>query len=97
MRTLELTNKFRKSHGLQELKWSQPLHDIAMEHSFNMHEKKVPISHQGFNERCAKIPFIHRGAAENVAYNMNCGDPCEVRHFLILGCREWVDQVSWTL
>ncbi len=37
LKTLELTNRFRTTHGLPELSWSQSLHDIAMEHSFNMH------------------------------------------------------------
>jgi uncharacterized protein YkwD len=49
-----------------------------MEHSVNMAEGKVPIGHDGFQERMRKVPFFVRSFAENVAYNHNCGDPVEV-------------------
>ena len=49
IRALDLTNKFRAKEGNRSaLAWSQPLHDIAMVHSKNMAEGKVPFSHEGF-------------------------------------------------
>jgi len=54
------------------------LHDIAMEHSKNMAEGKVPIGHAGFNERMRKVPFFVRSFSENVAFNYNSGDAVEV-------------------
>ena len=78
MKALDQTNEFRKSHGLPALLWSQHLHDIAMEHSYNMHEKKVKFGHDGFSERSARLPFYHSGSGENVAYNFGVGDPVSV-------------------
>ena len=78
MKALELTNEFRKSHQLPALLWSQALHDIAMEHSYNMHEKRVKFGHDGFSERSARIPFFNSGSGENVAYNYGVGDPVKV-------------------
>ena len=76
-RCLDLTNNFRKQQGLSELKWNQKLHDIAMEHSKNMAEGRVPFGHDGFSFRMGKVPFPIRSMSENVAYNYNMPDPCE--------------------
>ena len=49
IRALDLTNKFRASEGNRPaLAWSQELHEIAMEHSKDMAEGKVPFGHDGF-------------------------------------------------
>ena len=51
---LDLTNKFRaapsKWHtgSLPMLSWSKQLHDIALQHSMDMADGKVPLSHEGF-------------------------------------------------
>ena len=51
LRALELTNRFRQSHGLSPLNWHIQLHDIAMTHCKNMADLRVPIGHDGFAER----------------------------------------------
>ena len=53
------------------------MHDIALEHSINMADGKVPFGHQGFNDRMRKVPFYVQSFSENVAYNMGCADPVE--------------------
>ena len=51
IRALDLTNKFRAATNeghegnKPALSWSKELHDIAMTHSRNMGEGKVPFSH----------------------------------------------------
>ena len=69
-----MTNEFRKGHSLPALSWNQELHDIAMEHCIAMADGKVPIGHDGFNDRSAKVSFYKRSFAENVAYNMGQAD-----------------------
>ncbi|KRW98220.1 CAP domain [Pseudocohnilembus persalinus] len=66
---LKFSNNFRKSQKLNELQWSQELFAIALEHSKNMAEGKVPFGHQGFNQRCQKCPFSQSAFCENVAYS----------------------------
>lgn len=83
LRCLELTNQFRAStnegHAGNKpaLAWSQPLHDIAYEHSVNMAEGRVPFGHAGFDDRARKVPFYYRSFSENVAYNYGCADAVE--------------------
>lgn len=77
IRSLELTNNFRRTRGMLELTWNDELYKIAMVHSQNMAEGKVPIGHDGFKERMNKVPFHVRSFSENVAYNCNCADPVE--------------------
>mmetsp|Transcript_28152 Transcript_28152/g.24882 ORF Transcript_28152/g.24882 Transcript_28152/m.24882 type:complete len:92 (+) Transcript_28152:571-846(+) len=48
-----------------------------MEHSKNMAEGKVPIGHDGFQDRMHKVPFYIRSFSENVAWNSNSSDPVE--------------------
>eukprot|EP00347_Sterkiella_histriomuscorum_P010826 403374778 len=78
IRALELTNQFRAQHGLPALSWNQALHDIAQPHNVNMATGKVPVGHDGFNERMRQVPFFVRSFSENVAFNHNMGDPVEV-------------------
>jgi len=77
-RCLELTNIFRKQNNLPPLQWNQELHDIAMVHSKDMAEKRVPFGHMGFDQRIKKIKFSYKSVAENVAYNMGYSDPPKV-------------------
>ena len=84
IRCLEMTNRFRAEKSkwhegkLPALSWNQALHDIALQHSINMADGKVPFGHAGFNDRARKVPFFYRSFSENVAYNYGCADPCEV-------------------
>jgi uncharacterized protein YkwD len=64
---LRWTNEFRKEHGLNELYWHQGLADIGKVHSARMGTFKVPVGHDGFNDRVKKYPFPYALAAENVA------------------------------
>jgi uncharacterized protein YkwD len=83
LRCLDLTNKFRAATNeghegnKPALSWNKPLHDIALEHSINMAEGRVPFGHGGFDQRAKKVPFFYRSFSENVAYNMGCADPVE--------------------
>ena len=51
------------------LEWSQPLYDLAMEHSIDMAEGRVPFGHDGFQDRFQKASQSLRimNFAENVA------------------------------
>ena len=49
IRALELTNQFRAKNNLHPLRWNQNLCDIGMDHSRDMANGTVPISHQGFD------------------------------------------------
>jgi len=66
MRCLELTNEFRKRNNLTPLKWDDEIWTICYGHSKNMGEKKVPFSHQGFNNRINSLKFRLIAAYENV-------------------------------
>lgn len=77
IRSLELSNNFRKTEGKSELIWNDALYNIAMTHSKNMAEGKVPVGHDGFNDRLKQVPFFVRSFSENVAYNYNMADPVE--------------------
>lgn len=41
---------------------------LALEHSKDMAEGRVPFGHQGFDNRVARFPIIRSSAGENVAY-----------------------------
>eukprot|EP00916_Digyalum_oweni_P021377 GHVL01035500.1.p1 GENE.GHVL01035500.1~~GHVL01035500.1.p1 ORF type:complete len:353 (+),score=61.65 GHVL01035500.1:26-1060(+) len=62
----ELINEYRKSKKLSLLIWSQPLADIAREHSVNMANGKVKFGHDGVKERFDKYPMFSSAKAENV-------------------------------
>ena len=63
---LQLTNNFRAKNNLPPLIWDDDIWRIAMTHSKNMGEKKIPFSHEGFNERINLFPFYFTQACENV-------------------------------
>jgi len=69
LEALKYSNEFRKRNGLPELQWHQSLAQIAVQHSKNMGDGKVPFGHAGFNERVRQYPFHAISAAENVAMN----------------------------
>jgi uncharacterized protein YkwD len=63
---LELTNEFRLKNNLPKLVWDDSIWAISYTHSENMGKKKVPFSHNGFDQRIAKFPFVYYSAGENV-------------------------------
>ena len=65
---LQLTNNFRAKNKLPPLQWDDDIWRIALTHSKNMGEKKVPFSHEGFEERIKLFPFYFSMACENVFY-----------------------------
>ena len=65
---LELTNEFRKRNNMSLLKWDDEIWTISLGHSKNMGEKKVPFSHEGFNNRINSLKFSFMAAFENVFY-----------------------------
>ena len=69
---LTLSNKFRRENNKSELKWEPQIYNLALEHSKNMGNKKVPFGHKGFNQRYRSFPFAKSGGAENVAYCYGC-------------------------
>lgn len=73
-RAVEYVNNFRKENGLPSLQYSKLLSEIAMPHTLDMLNKKVPLGHSGFNERSQKVPS-YRATGENVGYEYGYGDP----------------------
>ena len=69
---MDLTNKFRagKSEwhegGLRGLQWNQQLHDIALQHSKDMADGRVPFGHANFDKRNREVTFYKRSFSENV-------------------------------
>eukprot|EP01083_Nonionella_stella_P075003 203645_1 len=75
---LKYTNEFRAKHNLPPLTWSQPLANIGRVHSKDMADKKVPFSHEGFDERTKQYPFPFMSAGENLAMNNMVGNEAKV-------------------
>jgi uncharacterized protein YkwD len=77
---LELTNEFRKQHGLHPLKWHDALAQIGRKHSEDMGDGRVPFGHEGFKARVDQmlrsIPL--RSAAENVAMSHGLSDVARI-------------------
>ena len=71
---LQLTNNFRAKNNLPPLIWDDDIWRIALTHSKNMGEKKVPFSHEGFNERINLFPFYFTEACENVFMGLGYRD-----------------------
>jgi uncharacterized protein YkwD len=68
---LGYVNEYRLSRNLPILQSNDIISAEAEMHSFNMASKKVPFSHDGFEERVQNINTkfgITRASAENVAY-----------------------------
>lgn len=71
---VDLVNEFRKKNGLGPLQYSKVLSDIAMPHTQAMLAKKVPLGHDGFQERSRKVPYA-QGTGENVGYEKGYQNP----------------------
>ncbi len=75
----QLVNKHRQKAGLKPLQQNDILAKVAEGHSRNMASGSVPFSHDGFEERVAKIGKQIKNttnSAENVAYSS--GDAASV-------------------
>ena len=81
-RCMILSNEFRMKHKLGKCGWNEGLWEIAMTHSKNMADGVVPFGHEGFDNRKRMIKFHWRKFCENVGYNYNNPDPCEVSAFV---------------
>ena len=70
---LELVNRYRESKGLKALKHNDFMRGEALAHSTRMSTGKVPLSHQGFDDRFGRIEAKYRVSegSENVAYGPN--------------------------
>lgn len=71
----EEINQYRVSQGLSKLTLNAKITRQARIHSQNMAQRKVPFSHQGFEQRVKAIPLIYNSAAENVAFNLGYSSP----------------------
>lgn len=70
----ELTNEYRESLGLSAQEWSDDLHALCYEHSYNMATGAVDFGHDGQDDRfdAADNAFAPDGISwfgENVAQN----------------------------
>lgn len=74
-KAFEEVNNYRLSKGLKPLSLDSRIVEQARKHSQNMADKKVPFSHEGFEERVAATNIPRKYAAENVAYNQGYSDP----------------------
>ena len=73
-RAIDYVNEFRKENNLPPLQYSKLLSEIAMPHTLDMLNKKVPLGHSGFNERSAKVTSA-MSTGENVGYEYGYSDP----------------------
>lgn len=73
-RAIDYVNEFRKENNLPPLQYSKLLSEIAMPHTLDMLNKKVPLGHSGFNERSAKVTSA-MATGENVGYEYGYSDP----------------------
>ena len=72
----KLVNEYRVSEGLDALKYSPFIADIARTHSQNMANGSSALGHEGFSERSDKIRDKLGGGrtAENVAYGYSSAE-----------------------
>lgn len=73
----ERINSYRASQRLPPLELDDDLSEIAREHSARMASGRVPLGHDGFEERARRIreEMAYRRIAENVGYNRGFIDP----------------------
>lgn len=85
-RALAFTNEFRGANNLPDVTWSPELAKIAQEHAEQMARGVVPFDdrHVGCEERFQRIrsifgprEFLHKGAAENLGFNVGYNDPAK--------------------
>lgn len=66
----DLVNDYRRSRGLRALEIDAALQKEAQQHSLDMARRRIPLSHQGFQERIARAREENGAkgrAGENVA------------------------------
>nr|WP_245562032.1 CAP domain-containing protein [Stanieria cyanosphaera] len=70
-------NQYRQSINLPPLQLNSLISEQARMHSQDMAEGKVPLSHEGFEQRAKAIEnsIDYSRVAENVAYNQGYSDP----------------------
>lgn len=73
LQIFELTNHYRKKHGLAELKWDEQLDVVASEHSKDMAIENY-FSHDSpetgnLANRLKDADIVHKKAGENIAFN----------------------------
>ncbi|MBD2100540.1 CAP domain-containing protein [Leptolyngbya sp. FACHB-261] len=70
-------NEYRTSRNLPPLTLDSRLSAQARAHSQNMASRRVPFSHQGFDQRVRTVgrAIPYRQTAENVAFNRGVADP----------------------
>lgn len=74
---IALVNKNRAKKDLPPLKQNDAIADAAEKHSRNMAKGKIPMGHDGFDERMGKLLkelAPANGAAENVAMGANSAE-----------------------
>lgn len=74
---VNLVNNFRKENHLPPLQYSKQLSTIAMPHTLDMLNHKVPLGHSGFHERSAKVSYAS-ATGENVGYEKGYDEPIKV-------------------
>lgn len=68
-------NQYRASQGLSALTRNSAIDTQARTHSQNMASGKVPLGHDGFQQRVQATGIASSASAENVAYNQGSSDP----------------------
>lgn len=81
----DLVNRHRASRGHASLRWDDRVAAMAREHSQAMASGRRSFSHQGFEDRAARIRALLpvRSIAENVAYDSRSGP--ELPHQVVEG------------
>jgi uncharacterized protein YkwD len=97
---LKLTNEFRAQQNLPPVKWNEELYRVGRPHSIKMAEKKIPLGHQGFDNRARECKLSKKSFAENVAYCNNYPRE-QIPKVRFLGSekidyRGWLDQFAGT-
>ncbi|KAH3723176.1 cysteine-rich secretory family protein [Pelomyxa schiedti] len=67
LEVLAHTNEYRQKLGMKPMVWHHALASIGQDHSIRMADGKVPLGHDGFDDRVKQFPFHSRRSAENVA------------------------------
>ncbi|MDZ7371984.1 MAG: CAP domain-containing protein [candidate division KSB1 bacterium] len=78
-RTHELVNAHRSALRLPPLLWNETVAEQAVKHSRDMASGRVPLGHEGFEERFRAISTVLsvQAGGENAAYNYGFNDPSQ--------------------
>jgi uncharacterized protein YkwD len=68
-------NQYRTSKGLSPLSRDPRIDSQSKNHSQDMANGKIPLSHEGFDDRVKATGIVIKRATENVAYNKGFNDP----------------------